>query len=179
MTFDLDAAVMTDVRAKARELKRNAVFKGYEREDIEQDLVLDLLERARRYTPSLGDKTMFVRALLRNKAADMVRKRSSVNAAMRRNERSLDCPAASDENGDSLTLADITPDRAAPMAVDVLFDIDRDDKLAELPQEYRGAAHRLHSHTQKEVADEMGLARVTFIRRYLQPIRHALEPIVL
>lgn len=178
MTFDLDDAIMTDVRAKARELKRNAAFKRYEREDIEQDLILDLLERADSYSPALGDKTMFVRALLRNKAADMVRKHSSGNAMIRRTECPIHYIAASDENGDPLSLADITPDRAAPMADDVLFAIDRDAKMAELPEIHRRVAQRLHSHTQKEVAAEMGLPRVTFIRRHVRPLRQALGPIV-
>jgi len=178
MDADFNKATKADIRAKALELKVHLFFERIELADIEQELSLDLLERMPMFNTDKGDWTMFSRAVLRNKAADMIRERGRVNEVMRDREASLEATLLANDDDEMEFLAYLIPDDA-PSDIDALcLKLDVETILAKLPERLQRAAELLKTLTQSEAAAEMGMSRTMFRNQCLIPLKEAFQVLV-
>jgi len=178
MTTEMYDAVWGMVCAKARQLKKSAVFRSKTIEDVEQDLWLRLLEAERTFDPGKGTWTGFSKAVLESSGQRMIRDMDAGNEALFRRAQSLDEQVGVDEDDEPVYLKDTIAAPVPGLADEACCSIDVQAALSKLSDEFRAVAVRLMTHTQEEVAAEMNLPRRTFIDRYLPDIRSALRPVL-
>lgn len=68
----IDAYIARLVSCKAKQISRQAGFTDDDREDIEQDLVLDLLQRISEYDPAKAKQSTFAAHVVNNHAATLL-----------------------------------------------------------------------------------------------------------
>jgi len=176
MTPEMHDIVQGMVRAKARQLKKNTVFRAKTVEDLEQDLWLRLLEAESAYDPGKGSWVGFAKAEMEFAGLKMIRAMDSGKEAAFRQARSIDEQVDTDEADNPVYLKDTIADPLPSLADEACCSVDVQAALSKLPDEFQAVAIRLMTRTQEEVAAEMGLPRRTFIDRYLPTIRAALRP---
>ncbi len=143
----LDDYAMTLIRLKARQLIGRYGFNRSDREDIEQELTLDLLTRLDRFDPRQGRPATFVQMVVNRHVASLIRQRRSVAHDYRRAMVSLD--ELSDETGDDNGTEPAFDDRdQRDLAIDV------NDAVDALPDHLRSVADDLRVQTIAEVARE-------------------------
>ena len=71
----IDDYALRTVRYHARKLVRTRAFEKHEREDLEQDLTLHLLERLDKFSPERAQWETFVEHVISHKALDLLRQR--------------------------------------------------------------------------------------------------------
>lgn len=104
------ARVVRNVRFKAKQLARRRAVPGMDADDIEQDLMLDLLQRRDRYDPSRAGFETFAEHIVNHRIATLTLPTSRLRAE--RTMISLDAPVGCDDEGNAFSLIDITPARA-------------------------------------------------------------------
>jgi len=77
------------VRSKARQLVGRYGFTASDREDIEQELMLDLLQRLPRFDPSRAKRKTFINRVVDNAVASLVKRQKAEKRDYRRNGGSL------------------------------------------------------------------------------------------
>jgi len=175
----IDSFAWVVIRRKARQLVGRTGFTAQDREDIEQDLALRLLESLRSYDPAQGHRNAFVTAVVDRAAAKILRDRRT----KKRNGghvRSLDTLLRAldwdkDEYDDvahsfeESALVDRLP-CGAEERIDLREDLAA--VLARLPAELRDLAERLKTQSLSEAARELGVPRTTLQRRVAQLRQH-------
>ena len=126
------------IRYKARQLAGRHGFSRSEREDIEQELRLDLLRRLSKFNPAIAPWNVFVRTLVERQTATLV--------AQRRTRIWT--------TDDAVLLIE---SRAVPL--DTV--LDTKTVLAQLPRRARALCERLKQHTVAEVARQLSIPRST------------------
>jgi len=162
------------VQIKARELKQNRAFRGLEKEDIEQELYLELCGRMGEYRPEQSPKAAFVHMVLCGKAAKLLRKYTSESETAWREVNSLDVVVGYSEDGTAETIGDLQENEASRSELaDRNFLLDREAMARSLPERLRSGFRMLVEEglTQSEAADRMGLALTTFRNQFLHPLR--------
>jgi RNA polymerase sigma-70 factor, ECF subfamily len=86
----LDEYAKTQIRVRARQLIRKPGFTSSDREDIEQELTLHLLQHIGKHDATRGCLHTFVSRIIKNKAASIIRQRHALRRDPDRNECSLD-----------------------------------------------------------------------------------------
>lgn len=86
---EIDPFAARLIRRKARELSRHTGFNPSDREDIEQDLLLVLLKRSRRFNPRIAHYNAFVTTVVERYAATLIGHRTADMRAPRQNGVSL------------------------------------------------------------------------------------------
>ncbi len=168
-----DEYVARLVTAKARQLIRTAGFRLSDREDIEQDLTVHLLEHLPEYDPARSSLHTFMDRLVENAAADLIRYRMAGMRDPRRLERSLDEPVTDAEGrqadvASTLAGSGKTPGELRDAAVDLARAMDK------LEPRLRLVCERLPVATPQEIADELGVTRRT-VYRWIGEIRALFE----
>jgi RNA polymerase sigma-70 factor, ECF subfamily len=126
------------IRYKARQLAGRHGFSRSEREDIEQELRLDLLRRLAKFNPDIAPWNAFVRTLVDRHAATLIAQR-------RRRIRATD---------DTESLIE-----SRHVSLDTV--LDTKTVLAQLPRRARALCERLKQHTVAEVARQLRVPRST------------------
>jgi len=164
-----DEYVARLVRIKARQLVGKAGFTESDREDIEQELILHLIERLPEYDPRRSSRHTFIARVVEHKVADLIRYRTAGMRDPRRVERSLDEPVTGAE-GEQADLASMTPgdERTPGEPHDAAIDLA--EALEGLPPHLRALCKRLPEATIQEIADEFGVTRRT-VYRWIEEIR--------
>lgn len=126
----LDEYATTLIRLKARQLIGKYGFTKSDREDIQQELTLDLLMRLDRFDPRKAKPTTFVRLIVDRHVATLLRKRTSRARDYRRTLPVLG--ELSDEGGNGVD-GQLQRDLAIDLA----------EALAELPDDERSIADDL------------------------------------
>lgn len=149
----LNEYATTLIRLKARQLIGRYGFKRSDREDIEQDLTLDLLTRLDRFDLGKGRPATFMRLVVDRRAASLVRERKALMRDHCRTNHSLD--ELSDENGDGTFTEPTLDDRdQQDLAIDMT------EALEALPGELRSIAEDLRDgHKLAEIARQRGCSR--------------------
>jgi RNA polymerase sigma factor (sigma-70 family) len=152
---------------KLRNFIRKHVADTGEAEDIVQEVFYELLEAYRLMKP-VEHVTAWLFRVARNRIIDFFRKKKP---------ESLNEPAISSDDGDTLLLEDMLPSaEASPeaayarnMVLDAL-----EDALEELPAAQRDVfiAHELTSLSFKEISDETGLSVNTLLSRKRYAVLH-------
>jgi hypothetical protein len=166
----LPARTIRRIRFLASKLNRQNAIPGMDREDFEQDLVLDLLQRIGRHDPARACLETFAEHVLDNRVATLTRP-----CARLRTERqmvSIDAPtAASDSDAESGQLPDdnlLTGNGDAdPESIEkelsLRLDIER--FVGNLTPALRLCADIMHSGNIAEGACKAGLHRSTIYER--------------
>lgn len=161
----LDEYATTLIRVKARQLIGKYGFTKSDREDIQQDLTLDLLMRLARFDPRKGKPATFVRLVVDRRVASLIRERKSLARDYRRTRHSLD--ELSDEIGNGNLTEPAVDDRLQrDLAIDVA------EALGELADDQQSIAMGLRDDPLAEVAREHRCSREAVRRSAKQIRRH-------
>lgn len=174
----IDEYVVKVVRLTAHALVRRGGFREEDREDLEQELMLDVLHRLPRFDAERAAYRTFVTRVVTHRAARLVMANRSGNAAGRRAARSLhdDVEDADGGNVEMWETLDEDAGRRGLGCTAEHADETRDLRLdvaaaaATLPSELREICAWLLHHSVTDTAHGTGLPRVTLWRR-MQPIR--------
>ena len=139
----IDPTVAAIVRRKACRLVGRAGLQPQDREDIEQQLVLHILEQLERFDPARGTWPAFVQCLVERFGKNLVR---SLRAA----KRDSGPLAALPEEG--------PPGPGQPLAAETL---ELTEALAHLPEDLRAVAELLLTRTVAGTARALGVSRST------------------
>jgi len=189
---ELDAEAFQIIRRKALQLIGRAGVSTDDREDIEGDLTLHVLEQLAKFDPTRGRLGAFVTRVVEHKAEDILDARCTA-----RRDYRLDVCSLSDTvqtaNGEEVSIEDIAHEDAVrsqhsvgelSLEEQVARKVDLERLLAHLPAEQQDLCRRLMSATVSEVAAALGVPRTTLygplarlraifeeagLREYLQP----------
>ena len=81
---DIDSYAVEIIRLKARQLVGQAGFTVADRDDLEQELILDLLRRLPKYDPSRAKRNTFIARLVDHKIANLIEAQKAVSRDYRR-----------------------------------------------------------------------------------------------
>jgi len=173
----IEPAVLADVRWAARRVSRSLRSSSLSREDIEQDLLLHIVERAPNYDQRIASERTFARVVIRHAVASMGLRMKAQKRDYRCCTNSLDETFASGAAdhiarggttcGDNLRGA-CNPGchcsvEALHLRVDLLALVER------LPRDLRGLCHALVAEDRlADVAQKLGISRATLHRRLRQ-----------
>jgi len=157
----LDEYATTLIRLKARQLIGKYGFTRSDREDLEQELTLDLLMRLGHFDASKGQPATFVRLVVDRRVASLIRERKSLARDYRRARHSLD--ELSDEIGDgNLTEPAVDDQHERDLAIDMAEALDtlsdvqrsiaeslRDDPLTEVAREHHCSREAMRRHAEQ------------------------------
>ena len=146
------------IQFKAWMLSRRRAFARDDREDIEQDLWLDLLERLPKYDPAKATLNTFIALVVERRVATLIRDRSTEKRSPDREECSLDDPVL-DGDGRVVSRHETTPEAASDPGR--LRELERDmaHVVAHLPDDLRSIALALAFGTQNSIGPELGFSR--------------------
>jgi len=162
------------IRWKAKGLAGKYGLTNQDREDIEQELLLELWERLPDFDPGLSTHRAFVWGVVNNKVVSIIRERIAEMRDYRLCACSLNERRTSEDDPGGQELQDLITEEQirerlglfGPSAED-LADLRMDVQavLANLPPDLRWLCERLVVQTVTEIHNETGIARSTIHRR--------------
>lgn len=163
----LDEFAMRLVRCTARQLVGRAGLTASDREDIEQDLALDLLAHLPQYDPRRASAEAFTTHVVRNAVRTLLRRRCAERRDWRRCRASLDAETSADD-GAFLGLCETLlaeaflrrtgrSDESEPGRRDLRIDVA--DAVADLPPALRRIAEGLSRGNPTDVSRAAGVGR--------------------
>ncbi len=171
----LDGYASRLIKFKARQLSRRAGFSACDREDIEQDLTLDLLERLPRYDPAKASLNTFVARIVDHKVVSILRFQQAAKRNRGREDCSLNDPVR-DTDGRLVDRHQTTPEAAnVPQQLREL-EHDVAELLADLPELQRAIALGLGTGTVNAVSIDLGLSR-SAVKRQIAAMRARFEDV--
>lgn len=169
------------IRNKSRLLIGKAGLTESDRPDLEQELMIDLLERMKRYNPAKAKKTTFMARIVERRIASLLEMRFAQRRDCRLCKASLNEPAPS-SFGESLERGDLmsrdlhssvkTSEPVERKTGDM--QIDMEAVIASLPEQLRDLCERLRTSNMMEISRETGICRGTLYYR-LSLLREALQ----
>lgn len=161
------------VKSKAWFLIKKCGFARERFEDLEQDMLLDLVERLPRHDPAKSPRNAFITRIVKNKVVDIITERDMPSREHFQNEVSLNKPVVRDgrptELGDLLTVGEGTESPA-----DLKADLAR--ALQRLPEDLRLLWDlKVQGLSLTEIAMRSGVSRPTMSERWAKVIRHLRE----
>jgi len=180
---DIDDSAKMIIRQRAERICEQCGFTKDDREDLEQELTLHLLERAQEFDPSRASWNTFVARITDNKATSIIRH----HGRQKRNFRllvcslddTIDCERGRADTRETTHLQDGCDPRMGTTwrfeveEIDMRVDVSR--VLSELSRDLQQLAQRLKTHTITEVARELGIPRSTLYSRDIARLRRTLE----
>jgi RNA polymerase sigma-70 factor (ECF subfamily) len=138
-TNPIDLTTAGRIRRKSQQLVRQAALTSSDRDDIEQDLTLELLRRLPAYNPARGQREPFIQMVLNHAASGILGKSRHRNVPRDLDDQAVDDPS----------------ERLVSLARDVEI------LLKELPVGLRKLAELLKSCSIAEASRELGIPRTT------------------
>jgi RNA polymerase sigma-70 factor (ECF subfamily) len=167
------------IRIKARQLVGKAGFTEGDRNDLEQELIIDLLQRMHHFNPAKAKKTTFMTRIVERHIATLLEARHAQCRDWRMCRVSLNTPHEND-NGDIRelidhidsegTLSNSEPETRESAINSLRMDVTR--VIDALPADLRDLCDRLRENNMAEIARELGVARTTLYDK-LARIRQA------
>lgn len=164
--------VVRNIRYQASRLARSGRLPGMDKSDIEQDLMLDLLQRQKKFDPGRASFDTFADRVVAHRVATLMAPTSRLRAE--RSMVSLDLPASANDE-DAPTLAEVLPESAGLFANDnlppetaagLVRDVQR--FLSNLSPVLRRYAGVLAADNVSTAARDAGLHRSTIYERLSQ-----------
>ena len=157
------------IRFKARRLVGQAGFTASDREDIEQELILDLLRRLPKYNPKRAQLNTFIARVVEHRLASLIEAQKAGIRDYRRcrcslNECFEDADGRSVEREDTFDQEDYllrTGAQSRPSEELNRLAIDVAAVLETLPPELRELCRRLKAETVTEISRDTGVPRGT------------------
>jgi len=157
-----DRRVIKSITYHAGRLARFGAVPGMEAADYEQDLLVDLLHRQRRFDPCRASFATFADRVVSHRASTIATPTARINAERR--VISLDQPVL-DEDGVERTLGDLLPDQMSPSDVGIGLKTDITRFLAGLAVEQLDCCGILLAGSMAEGARAAGISRSTAYER--------------
>lgn len=165
----LDGWTRKIIRIKAWRLAQGPGFRPDDKEDIEQELILDLLLRAPKFDPARGNRQAFIGRVLDNKVADLVAANVAAKRDRRREVFSLDEPVVTDGEGEIPRQEILDPGRIDEDARSGMRDadlwIDLGRRIYSIRPDLAALCLQLSEKRIAEVSREMGIPRATLYGR--------------
>ena len=172
------------IRFKARQLVGKAGFSAWDREDIEQELILDLLRRLPKYNPKRAQLNTFIARVVEHRLASLIEAQKAGIRDYRRcrcslNECFEDADGRSVERVDTFDQEDYllrTGAQSRPSEELSALAIDVAAVLEGLPHELRNLCRRLQAETVTEISRDTGVPRGTIyesIKKLLEIFKDA------
>lgn len=156
------------IRSKARKLVGNYGFTWADFDDIQQEMLLELVQRLPNFDSSRSPLTAFITRVVKNKRADIIARRLSPSKEHFREEVSLNKPLH--QEGRAVELCDTLVEATGP---DKSLGIDFERALAGLPADQRRLwGLRVQGLTLTEIATQSGIARATLYGRWAKLCEH-------
>lgn len=162
MNCAIDTFAVQEASRSASRLMASAGFRHDDREDLRQDIILDLLGRAPRFDPSRGDWQGFVRGVSRH------RSRTLVAQHRRHRWEVLAGDVGPAEDGNDLPLEALDCRRRTDPARVLHLRLDVRRVVAGLPPGLRSLARALSQMPVTEVCQYIGKSRATVYRMKVQ-----------
>lgn len=170
----LDIDTLRLIRRKARYLAGRYGFQLYEAEDIQQSLILDCLERLRRFDPQRGTRANFARSIVSHGVATLIEARRCRRGGYDVGHLSLSAPI-DNNNLNRSTLADVISENdyhnrmgrsSKPVEQILHLKLDVNRAIAALPDSLRRICRLLMvlDHV-AQVGAAVGISRATLHRR--------------
>lgn len=180
-------ALVTDsarslIRLKARQLSRKVGFTESDREDLEQDLLLRLLEKAHLFAPNRGTASTLADRVVNSHVREIMRNRKRQKRAPGFTAQSLDATTESPGGNavsqtESLTIGDLMR-RVGSIPTDHQEHVETaealDHALANMPDELRDFCRGLKTSTEGGIARELGISRRQ-VRNLINRVREHFE----
>jgi RNA polymerase sigma-70 factor, ECF subfamily len=176
---DIDDYAVRIIKHKARQLIGRYGLTIFDREDLEQELMIDLLQRMRHFNPAKAKKSTFMARIVERHIATLLEARHARCRDWRMCRKSLNTPHENDR-GDTRemidwvdsegTLRPCQPDTRESEINNLRMDVAR--VLDTLPEDLRDLCERLRESNMAEIARETGIARTTLYDK-LTRIREA------
>ncbi|MBK8482312.1 MAG: sigma-70 family RNA polymerase sigma factor [Proteobacteria bacterium] len=178
----LDEYAVKIIRHKARQLVGRAGLVAADRDDLEQDMVMDLLRRLPRFDPSKAKRETFISRIVEHRVATIIETQKAGLRDYRCNAGSLDERRADEGGGtgDMPPVLDQDSYRRETLGTarqdEDLRDLRRDIAMVveDLPSDLRELCRRLLTSTVSEVSRETGVPRGT-IYESVQKLRSRFE----
>jgi RNA polymerase sigma-70 factor (ECF subfamily) len=175
----IDAYAADLIRNKARLLIGKAGLTESDRPDLEQELMIDLLERIKHFNPAIAKKTTFMARIVERRIASLLEMRYAQRRDCRRCTTSLNDPAPGSQN-ESLERGDLMPsdclssrsEREPTERRTGDMRIDMETVIESLPEQLRDLCERLKTSNMQEISRETGICRGTLYYR-LSRLREA------
>lgn len=165
--------IIREADAAARRLRRRLQLQTCDREDLGQDLLVDLLRRLPAFDPSRGSIGAFAGLILRNQSSRIARQHHQVRRAQCGTMLSLDAPIAggTEPLGSLLAEADGLAalhgrDLSATEDADLRHDLAR--VLGDLPEDARTLCAALGTCAIAEIVGRTGTSRSALYRHVAQ-----------
>jgi RNA polymerase sigma-70 factor (ECF subfamily) len=165
---DIDDYAVRIIKHKARQLIGRYGLTIFDREDLEQELMIDLLQRMRHFNPAKAKKSTFMARIVERHIATLLEARHARCRDWRMCRVSLNTPHVNDR-GDTRemidrvdsegTLRPCQPDTREGEINNLRMDVAR--VLDTLPEDLRDLCERLRESNMAEIARETGVARTT------------------
>ena len=170
------------IRFKARQLVGKAGFTASDREDIEQELTLDLLRRLLKYDPKRAQLNTFIARVVEHRIASLIEAQKAGIRDYRRcrcslNECFEDADGRSVERVDTFDQEDYllrTSGQSRPSEELSALAIDVAAVIEGLPHELRNLCRRLKAETVTEISRDTGVPRGT-IYESIKKLREIFE----
>lgn len=143
-----DEYAATLIRVKARQLVGRYGFARSDREDIEQDLILHLLQKLRHFDPKRGSENTFVSRITNRKIASIIRQRTAAKRDFRR--LTLIEDATERDRDDAWSVG---PESTQDLEIDMT------DAIRRLDSDSRRLCGLLRTGSITEAARRMGITR--------------------
>ena len=178
----IDPYAVRLIKYKARRLIGQAGFSASDRDDLEQEMILDLLRRLPKYNPERAQLNTFIARVVEHKIATLIEARKAGIRDYRRCRCSLN-DWFEDEEGRSVERVDTfdqedyllrtgaqsrPSDELSALAIDVAA------VLEGLPPELRDLCQRLEAETVTEISRDTGVPRGT-IYESIKKLREIFE----
>ncbi len=157
------------IKHKARQLVGRYGLTFFDREDLEQELMVDLLQRMRHFNPTKAKKTTFIARIVERHISTLLEARHARCRDWRLCRVSLNTPYENDRGDTPRELIDRVDSQGnlgnceqetRQEAISNLhMDIER--VLDTLPEDLRDLCERLRESNMAEIARETGVARTT------------------
>ena len=171
------------IRHKARQLVGKYGFSESDRDDLEQELSIDLVERLPKYDPSKASKSTFINRLIERKISRMIRYRTQAMRDYRREQMSLNDRISDGKDGEAERVYTISSDVQArrtgqhrrtegeqrELCIDVRSVLDR------LSPSLIQTAKVLMFHRPAAAARVIGIPRSTLYEQHIAQLREVFE----
>lgn len=170
--FELDEFTKLVIRKKANQLVGRTGLRKRDRDDLEQELLLELVQSLPSFDPKKAHWNVFVTTVIERTAAQILRDRRAQKRDFTRT-CSLEEIIEQEENSEQHVADQERQWRQQQEQTDLAIDLN--EALAKLPDELRAVADLLkYSCSIAQIARELGLGTST-VKRRIQELRVRLE----
>lgn len=165
----IDAYAADLIRHKARQLVGKAGLTENDRQDLEQELMIDLLSRMKHFNPAKGKKTTFMTRIVERRISNILEARFAQCRDWRKCTASLNDPIPGGDDDSTERIEQVSSDgqmghhqgreTIEQRQNDIRLDVDR--VIAALPEDLQELCEKLQSSNMAEIAREMGVPRST------------------